>query len=122
MIEIFFTMEGSFALYHPTLKVKGKHEIEQPAILMPRHAVFGEYQLLFDLYPRIEFCPFVPNNKTPAEDIKQLGSDAYVDEYRVMCLDGEVFLNLCNLYPQTAESLKIQGLKKRKMFMSILKL
>ena len=100
-------MEGSFALYHPQLKIKGKHEIESPAILMPRHAVFGEYQMLFDLYPRIEFCPFVPNSKTPKETIKDLGDDAYVEEYRAMCLDGEVFLNLCKLYPQTAESLKI---------------
>lgn len=26
MIEFYFTMEGTFAIYHPTLKVKGKHE------------------------------------------------------------------------------------------------
>jgi len=25
MEQIYFTMEGAFALYHPTLKVKGKH-------------------------------------------------------------------------------------------------
>lgn len=43
MHEIFFIMEGSFAIYHPSLKVKGKHENDQPAVLMPRHAVFGDY-------------------------------------------------------------------------------
>ena len=36
-----------------------------------------------------------------------LGKDAHVEEYRVMCLEGDVFENLCSLYPQTAESLKI---------------
>ena len=64
MMEMFFTMEGSFALYHPTLKIKGEQENSQPAVVMPRHAVFGDYQLLFDLYPRMEFCPFVPNKST----------------------------------------------------------
>ena len=39
-----------------------------------------------------------------------------------MCLRGEKFHELCELYPQTADSLKIQGLKKRKMFMSVLAL
>ena len=56
MLEIFFTMEGSFGLYHPTLKIKGKYAMEQPAILMPRYSVYGEYQLLFDLYPRMELA------------------------------------------------------------------
>lgn len=107
MMEIFFTMEGSFGLYHPTLKIKGKHEIEQPAILMPRHAVFGDYQLLFDLYPRMEFCPFVAGNTTSPETLEDLGIDGVVEEFRVMCLSSEDFHELCELYPQTAESLKI---------------
>lgn len=74
---------------------------------MPRHAVFGDYQLLFDLYPRMEFCPFVPGKTTSAETLKSLGVDGMVDEYRVMCLGAEDFHSLCELYPQTAESLKI---------------
>ena len=76
MTEIYFTIEGSFALYHPNLKIKGQHEIQQPAVLMPRHAVYGDYQLLFDLYPRMEFCPFVPNQQTPDEQLIELGEDA----------------------------------------------
>jgi hypothetical protein len=46
MQEIYFTMEGTFGIYHPTLKVKGKYgkkDLEEPAILIPRHAVFGDY-------------------------------------------------------------------------------
>ena len=51
-----------------------------------------------------------------------LGADAQVDEKRVMCLDSEVFQDLCDLYPQTKETLKILGLKKRRLFMECLKL
>ena len=101
MVEIYFTMEGSFGCYHPTLKVKGKHEIEEPAILMPRHAVFGDYQLLFDLYPRMEFCPFVPGRKTEEQHKLDLGEDYDVEEFRVMCLKEDIFRDLCDLYPQT---------------------
>ena len=122
MVEIYFTMEGSFGCYHPTLKIKGKHEIEEPAILMPRHGVFGDYQLLFDLYPRMEFCPFVPGRTTDAQTLKDLEQDGEVEEFRVMCLSADDFNQLCDLYPQTQESLKILGLKKRKMFMQILHL
>ena len=89
---------------------------------MPRHAVFGDYQLLFDLYPRMEFCPFIPNRTTPPHFLEDLGEDAEVDEFSVMCLEGDVFMDLCELYPQTASSLKIQSLKKRKLFMNCLSL
>ena len=97
--QIYFTMEGAFSLFHPKLKIKGKPEIEEPAVLMPRHAVFGDYQLLFDLYPRMEFCPYRVGRTTTVAMLESLGEDANVDEYRVMCLDAEVFSNLCRLYP-----------------------
>ena len=37
-----------------------------------------------------------------------------------MCLSKTDFEELCDLYPHTAESLKILGLKKRKMFLDCL--
>lgn len=55
----------------------------------------------------MELCPFVPSRSTP-EDVRiNLGEDCFVEEYRVMCLEAEVFERLCDLYPKTAESLKI---------------
>ena len=78
--------------------------------------------MLFDLYPRVDFCPYVPNKCSNRSILKELGQDASVDEYRVMCLSKEDFLNLCDFYPLTAESLKIQGLKKRKMFLDYMKM
>ena len=70
----------------------------------------------------MEFCPFFISKKTTEQTITELGIDATIEELRVMCLDGEVFHDLCNLYPSTAETLKIQGLKKRRMFMECLKM
>jgi len=66
MTELFFTIEGTFGLYHPKLKpIKNKKDLEQPAVLIPRHAVFGDYQLLLDSYPCVEKSPFIPNGDTP---------------------------------------------------------
>ena len=69
---------------------------------MPRHAVFGDYQLLLDLYPNVEVCPFVPAISTRPELKEDLGEDAVVDEFRIMCLKSDVFSELCELYPATA--------------------
>ena len=55
----------------------------------------------------MEFCPFIPGNTTSRETLEEIGIDSNVDEFRVMCLKSEDFEELCDLYPGTAESLKI---------------
>ena len=102
MEHVFFTLEGVFGLYHPTLKIKGRASIDQPAVALTRYTVFGDYQLLFDLYPRMEFCPLQPNYEMSKDVVKQLGEDLNVEEHRVMCLEADKFKDLCELYPQTA--------------------
>lgn len=92
MSQIYFVIEGAFGLYHPTLKVKGnfgKKDVE-PAVLMPRHTVYGDYQLLFDLYPLMDLCPFLPSSTTPQEIVEDLGEDAKVDYFKCMCLNVDV--------------------------------
>ena len=54
--------------------------------------------------------------------VEQLGEDLHVEEHRVMCLQADKFKDLCELYPQTAQSLQIQGLKKRNLFINCLRL
>ena len=34
---------------------------------MKRFSVFGEYQLVFDLYPMCEFSPYIPGYNTSEE-------------------------------------------------------
>ena len=105
--ELYFTLEGTFGLFHPKLKpVKGQQETdEQPAVLIPRHAVFGDYQILLDTYPCVDFCPFSPNSNTPEQIKRELGRDGDVDEWRVMCLDKDDYTDLCELYPETKQNL-----------------
>lgn len=93
MTELIFTLEGAFGIYPTKIKpFKGQLEAdEQPAVLVTRHNVFGDYQLLFDLYPHMEFCPFRPNMHTEKEIVQELGPDGNVDEWRVMCLAAEDF-------------------------------
>jgi hypothetical protein len=48
------------------VKSKGQHENNNPFVVLKRFSVFGEYQLVFDLYPMCEFSPYVPSyNASP---------------------------------------------------------
>lgn len=89
---------------------------------MPRHTVYGDYQLFFDVYPLMNVCPFWPSSTTEREVIEDLGEDAKVEQLVCMCLNLDVLEDLCELYPSSADTLKILGLKKRKMFLSMLDL
>ena len=73
--------------------------------------------MVFDLYPMVEFCPFVPQSNTPDEVIEKLGDDANVSVFNVMCLDDEHFEELCDLYPDSKETIALFGMNKRKVFM-----
>ena len=46
MEELCFILEGAFGLYHPNNRTKRK-DIE-PAVILKKASVFGDYQLLFD--------------------------------------------------------------------------
>jgi len=43
MEHLFFTIEGAFGLFHPSLKVKGSAQKIEPAVALSRHTVFGDY-------------------------------------------------------------------------------
>jgi len=38
-----------------------------------------------------------------------------------MCVEKKTLLNLCDLYPKTAENLKMRGLEKREVYMKFMK-
>ena len=118
---MYFTIVGAFGIFHPNLKVKGRAAMETPAVALARSSVFGDYQLLFDLYPRVELAPFTMNKSISKLVRQQLGEDLLVEEYGVMCIVAETFMKLCELYPESAEVLKVKSLKKRLLFMQCLK-
>ena len=117
MTQMYFIIGGGFGLYNPAVKEKGTHTNNNPFVIMKRHSIFGDYQLMFDLYPMMQFSPFGHSNITPKSVIAKLGEDAEVDVHNVMCLEGEIFENLCDLYPDSKQTIAHASLKKRKLFM-----
>ena len=105
MTQMYFILEGGFGLYNPAIKQKGTHENNNPFVVMKRNSIYGDYQLAFDLYPMMEFSPYVMNNETPQEVASQLGEDAELTTFNVMCLDGEKFLELCELYEESFKTI-----------------
>ena len=117
MTQMYFILEGGFGCYNPYTKQKGNHENNNPFVIMKRHSIFGDYQLAFDLYPMMEFSPYSVSNDTPKEVVSQLGEDAEVTTFNVMCLEDEKFQELCELYEESAKTIQYNGLQKRKVFM-----
>ena len=63
MEELCFILEGAFGLYHPNIRILKQRELE-PAVILKKSSVFGDYQLLFDLKTCMELCPYVPGRYT----------------------------------------------------------
>eukprot|EP00347_Sterkiella_histriomuscorum_P018484 403345342 len=89
--ELYFIREGQVSLYNRYLN--------KDFILLPQYSVFGDYQIFYDLKSNINF-----KTKSKGENV------------RFMCVAKKVFLNLCDLFPITAENLRVQGLRRRAFF------
>mmetsp|Transcript_4810 Transcript_4810/g.4463 ORF Transcript_4810/g.4463 Transcript_4810/m.4463 type:complete len:153 (-) Transcript_4810:304-762(-) len=90
--ELFFIQEGEILMFN-------KFQLNS-FMKLPQYSYFGDYQVLYDLHSNIVF-------KTGTE--YQLT--------RFMCIKKKVFLALCELYPTTAENLRIRALERRFEFM-----
>ena len=113
----FFITQGLFAL---TNKIKiNPSKPYRPFLLLPRHTVYGDYQILFDLYPNCDFRTYVPDPKFPEErsayahlqlpdeDLEPEG------EYVLMQVEASILKNLCELYPETSDNLRYRSLDRR---------
>lgn len=81
MHEIFFIREGQVQLFNRYLN--------KDFMMLPQFSVFGDYQVFYDLKSNINF-------RTPKK----------MKNTRFMCVTKKVFLNLCDLFPVTAENLR----------------
>ena len=79
-------------------------------MILPESAVFNDYQLLFNLRTNMIYKAHSPAG-TNNEELRE--SDV---ELRTMNLDCEKFHQLIDLYPDTAENLKLRALEKRSVF------
>ena len=93
MTELYFVQEGCFGLYNK--KQKNPTDPLPPFIILPKFSIYGDYQILHDLYPTIDMRTYVYDHRH--EDVldKLSKEDIIVDEYVVMCLDDERLLDLC---------------------------
>ena len=86
--QIYFICEGSVTMYNKYLI--------RDFMLLPQYSIFGDYQIICDLKSNIVY-------KTAK----------HAPSTRFMCVTRKVFMNLCDLFPVTAENLKVRGLHKR---------
>ena len=80
-------------------------------MVLPEHSIFNDYQLLFNLRSNIKFKAHIPVYRKE-EDLL-----AIENQIRTMNLDAEKFQDLLELYPDTAENLKLRALEKRSIYM-----
>ena len=116
MSDLLFITQGIFAL---TNKEKvNPTKPYRPFLLLPRNTIYGDYQILFDLYLNIDFRTYVeiPDETElfahlPAEDTEKDG------EYVFMCVPAESVKDLCDLYHATSETIKYKSLDRRHYYM-----
>ena len=71
MDELFFILEGGFGLHNP-LKNDPRRPLP-PFIVMGSNITYGDYQILFDLYPNMDFKTYNsdPRHNFVAELLKK---------------------------------------------------
>ena len=111
MTELYFVCEGTFGLYN-SHHSKATQRLP-PFMVLPKYRIYGDYQILHDLLPNVDFRTYQYDFRD--SHVNQLldKEDVQVETYVVMCLDGDKLLDLCELYPMTATSLKYRALDRR---------
>ena len=106
--EMYFIRQGLVEVFnndHDEL-YKGK-----PILYLPKYSYFGDYQILHNLKSNIIFRTL---SHTGEESKRQNEQEM---DILFMCIDREVLLELCELFPQTAENIKKRSLERRSKFM-----
>ena len=85
---------------------------EKPILYLPKFSYFGDYQILSNLKSNIVFKTLSPNNEDD-----RTGSAEPMPDIIFMCISKNEILELCDLFPQTAENIKRRSLERRQRFM-----
>ena len=105
MSDLFFCVAGGFGLFHKLARSDPRRPIP-PFCLIRSGKTYGDYQILFDLYPNFDFKTYVTDHRRTNIEKKYLTErDIESKEYVVMTMDAERLRDLCNLYPKTRLSL-----------------
>ena len=115
MTELYFICEGTFGLYSCKKINRTRHL--PPFAVIPKNRVYGDYQILYDVLPNFDFKTYKQDLRDTHVNERLSKDDLCVDMHVVMCLDGEKLLDLCELYPMTAQSLRYRSLDRRAFFL-----
>ena len=61
MTELCFITAGTFGLYNK--KQRNPTDPLPPFVVLPRHRVYGDYQILYDLYPTMDFRTYIKDDR-----------------------------------------------------------
>ena len=84
---------------------------EKPILYLPKYSYFGDYQILYNLKSNIVF------KTLPHLDERKNGPADPMPDIIFMCISKKDLLDLCELFPQTAENIKRRSLERRLRFM-----
>ena len=110
--EMYFIRQGLVEVYNnenDELK-EGK---ETPILYLPKYSYFGDYQILNNLKSNIVFKTLA--NKP--DDNKGGAQTEMLPDIIFMCIEKSKLIDLCELFPQTAQNIKRRSLERRQRFM-----
>ena len=92
---------------------KAKSNKQKPILYLPKYSYFGDFQILFDLKSNLVYKTLenISDDKKPNSNYDALPDILF------MCVEKKKILQLCDLFPQTAENIKERARERRKRFM-----
>lgn len=107
--EMFFIRQGIVQVFNNDNDEKEK---DKTILYLPKYSYFGDYQILCKLKSNLVFKTL---SKEHAK--KKSHSIDFIPDILFMCVSKERLLQLCSLFPQTAENIKRKSLERRQRFM-----
>lgn len=107
--EMFFIRQGIVQVFNND---NDEVEKDKTILYLPKYSYFGDYQILCKLKSNLIF-------KTLSKEHAKQKSQSIdcIPDILFMCVSKERLLQLCSLFPQTAENIKRKSLERRARFM-----
>lgn len=113
LVEV-FNNEADDREMHMLKNMDGKNKItkQKPVLYLPKYSYFGDFQILFDLKSNMIYKTLetIDDDKTKGQQSEPLSDILF------MCVEKQKVLELCELFPQTAENIKERARERRKRF------
>jgi len=90
-----------------------KNYKQKPILYLPKYSYFGDFQILFDLKSNLVYKTL----ENISDDKKVNSNYDSLPDILFMCVEKKKILQLCDLFPQTAENIKERAGERRKRFM-----